>query len=61
MEHRTETGPLVDTLMDHLGWLRLPNNSSIFEHFSDPASGNNTADFELLFVVSSPAHNDLIN
>lgn len=49
----TETGPLVDTLLDHLAWLRLPDNSSIFERFPDPASGANTAHFELLFVVSS--------
>ncbi|KAF9458550.1 aryl-alcohol-oxidase from pleurotus Eryingii [Collybia nuda] len=48
--NNTQTGPLVDTVLDHLGWLRVPDNSSIFERFSDPASGKNTAHFELLFV-----------
>lgn len=50
--NKTQTGPLVDTLLDHLAWLRLPDNSSIFERYPDPASGKNTAHFELLFVVS---------
>ncbi|KAJ7141459.1 alcohol oxidase [Mycena epipterygia] len=44
----TRTGPLVDTVTSHIGWLRVPDNSSIFERFSDPAAGPNTAQFEIL-------------
>ncbi|KAJ6587189.1 aryl-alcohol oxidase [Mycena vulgaris] len=43
------TGPLVDTVTSHIGWLRIPDNSSIFGRFSDPAAGPNTAHFELVF------------
>lgn len=55
--NKTQTGPFVDTLLDHLAWLRLPDNSSIFERYPDPASGRNTAHFELLFVVSFSTKN----
>ncbi|KAJ7457103.1 aryl-alcohol-oxidase from pleurotus Eryingii [Mycena latifolia] len=44
----TRTGPLVDTPVTHLGWFRLPNNSSIFEQFADPAAGPNTSHYELI-------------
>ncbi|KAJ6521973.1 alcohol oxidase [Mycena vulgaris] len=44
----TRTGPLVDYPLSHIGWLRIPDNSSIFERFSDPAAGPNTAHYELL-------------
>ncbi|KAJ6625745.1 aryl-alcohol-oxidase from pleurotus Eryingii [Mycena sp. CBHHK59/15] len=44
----TRTGPLVDSAATHLGWLRVPDNSSIFEGLSDPAAGPNTAHFELM-------------
>ncbi|KAJ6594334.1 alcohol oxidase [Mycena capillaripes] len=46
----TRTGPLVDNPGSQFGWLRIPDNSSIFEHFPDPASGPNTAHYELLFA-----------
>ncbi|KAJ6588648.1 alcohol oxidase [Mycena capillaripes] len=46
----TRTGPLVDNRGSQLGWLRIPDNSSIFESFPDPASGPNTAHYELLFT-----------
>jgi hypothetical protein len=46
----TRTGPLVDNPGSQLGWLRIPDSSSIFEHFPDPASGPNTAHYELLFA-----------
>ncbi|KAJ7049706.1 alcohol oxidase [Mycena amicta] len=45
----TRTGRLVDTIAGQLGWLRVPNNSSIFERFPDPSAGPNTAHYELLF------------
>ncbi|KAJ3576805.1 hypothetical protein NP233_g182 [Leucocoprinus birnbaumii] len=49
---KEEQGPLVDTLLDHLAWLRVPggkDGNSILERFGDPAAGKNTAHFELLF------------
>ncbi|KAF8645738.1 hypothetical protein AX16_007606 [Volvariella volvacea WC 439] len=45
----TKTGPLTDNLANHLGWLRIPNNSSIFSQFADPAAGPNTAHYEFIF------------
>ncbi|KAJ7680733.1 aryl-alcohol oxidase [Mycena polygramma] len=46
----TRTGPLVDPPTNQLGWFRIPNNSTIFERFSDPAAGPNTSHYELIFV-----------
>ncbi|KXN85893.1 Choline dehydrogenase, mitochondrial [Leucoagaricus sp. SymC.cos] len=47
----TEQGPLVDTLLDHLAWLRIPDNETdIWDQFEDPAAGKNTAHYELLFA-----------
>ncbi|KAF8154884.1 aryl-alcohol-oxidase from pleurotus Eryingii [Crassisporium funariophilum] len=48
--NETRSGPLVDTPLDQLGWLRLAANASIFQQFPDPASGANSAHFELLFA-----------
>lgn len=45
----TRTGLLVDNYENHIGWLRIPDNSSIFEKFSDPAAGSNAPHFELIF------------
>lgn len=47
----TRTGPLVDNVGNHLGWLRLPSNASIFERFPDPSAGPDSAHFELIFTV----------
>ncbi|KAJ7919791.1 aryl-alcohol-oxidase from pleurotus Eryingii [Mycena leptocephala] len=44
----SRTGPLVDNPLSHMGWLRIPNNSSIFENFPDPAAGPNTSHYELI-------------
>ncbi|KAJ7130814.1 alcohol oxidase [Mycena crocata] len=46
----SRTGPLVDTTITQVGWLRIPDNSTIFEQFQDPAAGPNTAHYELLFT-----------
>lgn len=46
-----QTGPLVDTIVDHLGWFRLPKNSSVLQTASDPSSGPNAPHFEFLFAV----------
>ncbi|KAJ6602929.1 aryl-alcohol oxidase-like protein [Mycena sp. CBHHK59/15] len=54
----TRTGPLVDTVLSHIAWLRIADNSTIFRRFPDPAAGPNSAHFELLvsngFVGSIP-------
>lgn len=44
------TGPLADGVCNHLAFLRLPSNSSIFEDMDDPAAGPNAAHIE--FIVS---------
>ncbi|KAF7357745.1 Aryl-alcohol oxidase [Mycena venus] len=44
----SRTGPLVDNPLSHIGWLRIPDNSSIFERFPDPAAGPNTSHYELI-------------
>ncbi|KAF7357759.1 L-sorbose 1-dehydrogenase [Mycena venus] len=46
----SRTGPLVDGPAHQLGWFRIPDNSSIFEKFPDPAAGPNTSHYELIFV-----------
>jgi hypothetical protein len=49
-----EQGPLVDNPLDHLAWLRVPDNDrAIWDEFKDPSAGNQTAHYELLFAVSS--------
>ncbi|KAJ7045934.1 aryl-alcohol-oxidase from pleurotus Eryingii [Mycena alexandri] len=46
----TRMGPLVNTPLGQIGWLRVPDNSSIFERFPDPAAGPNTPHYELIFT-----------
>jgi len=38
---------------DHIGWLRLPQNASIFESFADPSAGPNSAHYEFIIAVST--------
>ncbi|KAF9500024.1 aryl-alcohol oxidase precursor [Pleurotus eryngii] len=45
----TRTGPLTALIANHLAWLRLPSNSSIFQTFPDPAAGPNSAHWETIF------------
>ncbi|KAF8219903.1 aryl-alcohol oxidase-like protein [Tricholoma matsutake] len=45
----TGTGPLVNGIVDLLAWLRLPNDTNIFEGVGDPSAGPNTAHYELVF------------
>lgn len=45
----------MDPLLDHLAWLRVPENEIALWDRSghqDPAAGPNTAHFELIFAVS---------
>ncbi|RDB25991.1 Pyranose dehydrogenase 1 [Hypsizygus marmoreus] len=46
----TETGPLVATVIDHLAFLRLPKNASIFKRFPDPSAGPTSAHYEMAFA-----------
>ncbi|TFK36268.1 pyranose dehydrogenase [Crucibulum laeve] len=56
----TRTGPMVDAAVNHVAWMRLPKNASIFERFSDPSSGKNSPHYEIAisngggFFVSAP-------
>ncbi|KAJ7116949.1 hypothetical protein C8R44DRAFT_791684 [Mycena epipterygia] len=46
----TRTGPFVDSLFSHLGWLRIPRSNSIWAgNVPDPAAGPNSPHFELIF------------
>ncbi|KLO15613.1 aryl-alcohol oxidase-like protein [Schizopora paradoxa] len=45
----TGQGTFVDGPADHLGWFRLPNNTTIFENTSDPSAGPTAPHHELLF------------
>ncbi|KAJ6594355.1 alcohol oxidase [Mycena capillaripes] len=47
----TRTGPLVNNPAAHIGWLRVPDSSSIFQHFADPAAGPATPHYE--FIISN--------
>lgn len=44
-----KTGLLTDTSENHAAWLRLPDNSTVFEDYSDPSSGPLTAHYEFIF------------
>ncbi|KAJ6457713.1 alcohol oxidase [Mycena sanguinolenta] len=46
----TRTGPLGDSPSSQLGWLRIPDNSSVFEQFPDLSAGPNSPHYELVFV-----------
>ncbi|TFK47888.1 aryl-alcohol oxidase precursor [Heliocybe sulcata] len=43
-------GPLVNGLTTLLGWLRLPDNSSIFQTHPDPSAGAHSSHYELIFA-----------
>lgn len=47
-----KSGPLTGSASAHLGYMRLPENASVFETVSDPSAGPNTPHVELSFNVS---------
>ncbi|KAG6867838.1 hypothetical protein C0993_010411 [Termitomyces sp. T159_Od127] len=47
---KDKSGPFVASQSTHVGWLRLPPNSSIFDVTDDPSSGENSPHYELFFV-----------
>lgn len=49
--NETRTGDLVLGPGNQLGWLRLPENSSIFAKVTDPSAGPSSAHFEFIPTV----------
>ncbi len=47
------SGPLTSTTTTQIGFLRLPNDSAIFDTITDPSAGVNTPHIELSFSVCS--------
>lgn len=45
------TGELGSTLSSHNGWIRLPDNATIFRNISDPSAGPTSGHIELIFSV----------
>ncbi|KAF8991046.1 hypothetical protein BDQ17DRAFT_1371178 [Cyathus striatus] len=45
----TRTGPLTHPLNSFVGWMRIPDNSSIYQTAQDPSAGPHSAHFEMLF------------
>ncbi|KAK0454027.1 uncharacterized protein EV420DRAFT_1696578 [Desarmillaria tabescens] len=54
-----KTGLLTDTSENHAAWLRLPDNSTMFDNYSDPSSGPLTAHYEFLFQAWHVLQNGL--
>jgi len=48
----THKGPLSYALTQHIAWLRLPKNDSIFQTYRDPTPGPTSAHYELIPIVS---------
>ena len=46
------TGVYTDVAANLVGWIRLPDNSTVFQNFSDPSPGPTSSHMELLPVVS---------
>jgi len=46
-----KTGPLAGGICNHLGWLRLPGNATIFKTTKDPAAGPNSSHYEMILSV----------
>ena len=50
--NETRTGLLAEIAAAQWGFLRLPDDSPVWNAYPDPAAGPNTAHFELAFSVS---------
>lgn len=46
-----KTGLFADKTINHAAYLRLADNSTVWDQFPDPATGKDSAHFELLFWV----------
>lgn len=49
----TKNGPLAGGVTNHIGWLRLPQNASIFRTVKDPSAGPRSSHWEIIFLVRS--------
>jgi hypothetical protein len=49
--NNTRTGPYAAATFNVAGWLRVPDNASIFQQFLDPSAGPNTGHFEFIIAV----------
>jgi choline dehydrogenase-like flavoprotein len=49
----TKNGPLAGGVTNHIGWLRLPRNASIFRTVKDPSAGPRSSHWEIIFLVRS--------
>ncbi|KAF8262528.1 aryl-alcohol-oxidase from pleurotus Eryingii [Lactarius quietus] len=47
---QSHTGPFTASVTAEVGWLRLPNNATIFKTVKDPSSGPEAPHYEFLFV-----------
>ncbi|KAJ2920821.1 hypothetical protein H1R20_g16273, partial [Candolleomyces eurysporus] len=47
--NQTRTGPLSSIGHNHLGWVRIPDESPVWSQYEDPASGRNTPHIEFAF------------
>ncbi|KAJ3505131.1 hypothetical protein NLJ89_g7572 [Agrocybe chaxingu] len=45
----SKTGVIANTVTNNLGFLRIPNNATIFSTVGDPATGPTASHFELIF------------
>ena len=50
---RNRTGELVIGPSNQFGWLRLPDNASIFQSVADPSAGPTSAHYQLIFTAAS--------
>ncbi|TFK22911.1 pyranose dehydrogenase [Coprinopsis marcescibilis] len=63
---KEKRGPLTGPGNNHLAWMRIPEDSPIWEEYEDPASGRNTPHIELSFAghgmhpIPAPTLNGLI-
>ena len=51
--NKTKTGVLANGLTNHLGFLRLPDNATIFKTTPDPATGPKASHWEMMVCVCS--------
>ncbi|GLB38730.1 putative aryl-alcohol oxidase [Lyophyllum shimeji] len=48
--NESHTGPYAAATFATAGWLRVPDNSTIFQQFEDPSAGPNTSHFEFIIA-----------
>ncbi|KAN0111251.1 pyranose dehydrogenase 3 [Russula decolorans] len=46
----TKNGPLAGGVTNQIGWLRLPQNASIFKTVKDPSAGPRSSHWEIIFL-----------